>query len=403
MKILYLTPILDFPPSGGPQLRIDTSIKALSRVCDLHIIYLANYPSSSTNKANQFYSNFSNNFKVIYKHKNYFLFRVRSSRFYNKFFKDDLNKSINLILNYIKEYNIEFVWFGFGNISFPLIKNLKKRLPHIKVVCDTDSVWSRFILRELPFIKNEVRRKKIELNGRIKELEEKEWVNLCDVTTAVSDIDMEYYEKLANKKERIQKFSNVIDLSLYKSLEEKPKNFIKPCLYLAGSFAPNSAMNMAALWVLNEILPILWRSYPNLHFYIVGRNSDEEFKNYESKNVSVTGMLDTVIPYLSNADVAIVPLKFESGTRFKILEAGACYTPIVSTTLGAEGIPVVNGKHLLIADDTLTFARSIEKILDNKNLSNKLTKNCFNLVKKNYDIENLVYEAKKVLDYLKNG
>ena len=73
---------------------------------------------------------------------------------------------------------------------------------------------------------------------------------------------------------------------------------------------------------------------------------------------------------------------FESGTRFKILEAGACKTPIISTTLGAEGIPVIHDKEVLIADKAINFAKEIVNVLNDSELSNKLTKNCYDLISK---------------------
>jgi len=147
---------------------------------------------------------------------------------------------------------------------------------------------------------------------------------------------------------------------------------------------------------------LLHKKFTNLHFYIVGRNSRKEFGRYEGTHITVTGKLNSILPYLVHADVALVPLKFESGTRFKILEAGACNTPLVSTTLGAEGIPVVDGEHILIADDPQKFALAIEKIINNQDLKKKITTNCFNLVKNNYGINNLISEANKILKYLKN-
>ena len=61
------------------------------------------------------------------------------------------------LIDFVKLNNIDCIWFGYGNISYSLIKTIKKTL-RIKVVCDTDSVWSRFILRELPFAKGRRKR-----------------------------------------------------------------------------------------------------------------------------------------------------------------------------------------------------------------------------------------------------
>jgi len=400
MKVLYTTPILEYPAAGGPQLRIENSIKALSKVCELYIIHQAPFPSKRVDRTDDYFRQFSDYYLTLYYFSNNRFLRI-AKMLLNKIFTIDFDGRSRKIIEFVKNNNIEIVWFGYGNISYPLIKTVKDSLPHVKIVCDTDSVWSRFILRELPFAEGS-RKEKIAKDGALKETEERAWVNLCEITTAVSDVDAEYYRSIAAEPERIKLFSNVIDLQNYSVIPAAPTNFKKPCIFLAGSFGPNSAMNMAANWVLDEVFPKILRSYPNLHFYIVGRNSDQEFSQRANENVTITGMLESVLPYLCYADVALVPLKFESGTRFKILEAGACRIPLVSTTLGAEGIPVTHEDDILIADEPADFAAAILRILDEPNLGRQLAENCHKLVASNYSIEALKNEAKAILKYLKN-
>jgi len=397
-NILFITPILEHPPAGGPQLRIENTIKVLSDICSLDIIHIADQPSFLVTSSDTYFRQFSNKYTTLYRYPKNRIIRF-TLRFVKKIFSINLFNPNKRVVEYIKKNNIDVVWFGFGNISYPLIKAVKESLPTIKVVCDTDSVWSRFILRELPYTKG-ARKFKIARDGALKQAEEQAWVKLCEVTTAVSEVDAEYYRSISAEPGRVKIFSNVIDIHNYSNIPAPPENYKNPCIFLAGSFGPNSAMNMATNWILNEVLPILHNHYPNLHFYIVGRNSDREFGQLANETITVTGMLDSVLPYLYYANVALVPLKFESGTRFKILEAGACRVPLVSTTLGAEGIPVKNGQHILIADDPTDFAKAIMYILDNPEAGSILAENCYQLVAQNYSIESLKKEAIKILDYL---
>lgn len=400
MKILFTTPILEYPAAGGPQLRIENSIKALSRVCELHILHQAQFRSDTVDFTNAYFSEFSSNYMTAYRYPRNRILRI-GLKILKKLSGIRFDRTESILIKYIIENEIDIVWFGFGNISFPLIKSVKKSLPKLKVVCDTDSVWSRFILREMPFAGGR-RRRKIELAGKQKKEEEKAWVNLCEVTTAVSQVDAEYYRSISNEPKRIHLFSNVIDLDTYKETPPPPKGFVKPCIFLAGSFGPNSAMNMAAEWILDEVMPILQVSFPGLHLYLVGRGSDREFAHRAGPTITVTGKVESVLPYLLHSDVALVPLKFESGTRFKILEAGACRIPLVSTTLGAEGIPVVDGKHILIADQPKEFAAEIIKLLNDRLLRKVLAENCFQLIESQYSIESLVSEADSILKYIEN-
>jgi glycosyltransferase involved in cell wall biosynthesis len=403
MKILFTTPILEYPAAGGPQLRIENSIKALARVCELHIIHRANFDSPEVRKTDAYFSQFGKSYLTTFDYPSLKPMRLLF-KIYRKLFSllgRNKDAHINLIIDHIQKKRIDVVWFGYGNISYKLIKDVKDKLPQVKVVCDTDSVWSRFVLRELPFVEGK-RKEEIQRLGSLKEAEERAWVGLCDVTTAVSEIDAQYYRSVAVDPNRIHIFSNVIDINNYAVVPPRPIEFKKPCVFLAGSYGPNSAMNMAAQWILNEVLPIVRKTYPHLHFYLVGRDSDSQFGHVACDTVTVTGKLETVLPYLCNADVALVPLKFESGTRFKILEAGACRIPLVSTTLGAEGIPVKDGKDILIADDPESFAQSIIRIIDDPYFAKSMAENCYELVSSMYSVESLVCEAKNILAYLNN-
>lgn len=407
MRVLFTTPILEHPAAGGPQLRIENSIKALSRVCELDIISGSTLTVGDAGKeAREFYRNYCHEFCSLPSltrpvSSNRYLRKLqRIARRLWRLYQSDLVADAAFILNHVDRRNIDVVWFGYGNISYPLIKCIKKLRPGLKVVCDTDSVWSRFLLRELPYVTGP-RKQQILESGREKEAEERAWVNLCEVTTAVSEVDAEYYRGLAINSKCVHLFSNVIDLESYKLAPPPPAGFKNPSIYLAGSFGHyNSPMDTATRWVLEEVFPLVLQSHPDVHFYIVGRSSELGFGHMNGPNITVTGRLKTVLPYLCNTDVALVPLKFESGTRFKILEAGACKVPLVSTILGAEGIPVVDGEHILIADEPKDFANAIVRLLDDKELARKLAVNCHDLVKENFSVETLAVEAKQILEYL---
>jgi glycosyltransferase involved in cell wall biosynthesis len=120
----------------------------------------------------------------------------------------------------------------------------------------------------------------------------------------------------------------------------------------------------------------------------------------DDPSITITGKVVSVLPYLCHANVAIVPLFFESGTRFKILEAGATGIPMVSTTLGAEGIPVINGKEILIADEPEEFAEAVIRIIENPDFAANLVNNCKALIEESYSVDALVNEANEILDFL---
>jgi glycosyltransferase involved in cell wall biosynthesis len=302
------------------------------------------------------------------------------------------------IVDYAHQMGIKIIWFGYGNLSYELIKQIKRLDKTLCLICDTDSVWSRFLFRELPFIDDAKEQQRILAAVQRKEKEEKEWVGLCDITTAVSEVDAEYYRCLTTDHRKIAIFSNVLDVDKYEGKVDSPATLRNPSIYLAGSFGKStSAMNRAAEWLINGIVPIIKRSIPSLHCYVVGNHSDISFGHLNSAHFTATGRVDSVLPYLKNIDVALTPLQFESGTRFKILEAAACKRPMVSTTLGAEGLPVYSGEHILLADKTDDFAQAVVRLIEDKPYAKQLAEASYQLIKQQFGIDRLVAEAQSIL------
>ena len=403
MRVLFTTPILEHPAAGGPQLRIENSIKALGRVCELHVASRASRANIGGPRAEAFYKGLCESFTYTpsgrWRSANRYVRKAQT--ILGGITGADVRRDTRFLLRLIDASGIDALWFGYGNISYPLIRAIRAARPRLKMVCDTDSVWSRFVLRQLPYAQSRRHRAAIERSGRRKEAEERSWVELCDVTTAVSDVDAEYYRSIASVPGRIHRFSNVIDLATYEDVPPPPAGFKRPSMFLAGTFGRStSAMNTATQWVLDEILPRVRERIPGVHFYVVGRDSDRALTHAAGPSVTVTGKLPSVLPYLCHADVSLVPLKFESGTRFKILEAAACGVPIVSTVLGAEGLPVVHGTHVMLGDEPDAFASAILEIISDRSLAATLSRNCRALVQERFSVEHLCREGSEILGLL---
>jgi glycosyltransferase involved in cell wall biosynthesis len=408
-KLLFATPVLHHPPNGGPTLRIENSIKALSQISDLYLYIRIGEKVIGGKEATRFYKKISKGViysphikpdsptQIFFKRVvNYISNKVLKRKFFDIIYPGG-GEDYEDILFVAKKLKPVAIWLGYGNISYPLLKYLKENST-CPIVLDTDSVWSRFVLRGLPFAKNESEIDKIKREGKAKEIEESWGTRLANITTAVSEIDAEYYRALAGNPNQVMLFSNVIDLDSYKNIPQKSNLVSSPNIYLAGTFWPGSPMEEAARWVIKTILPTLRNSLESIQFNILGKGSDRVLKDIDQDNINVLGEVDSVLPYLCHADIILVPLKFESGTRFKILEAGACSKAVVSTTLGAEGIPVVNGQHIMIADSSDDFSKAILQLLKKQKLRDQLGKNLHKLIGENYSLANLENEGKFILN-----
>jgi len=399
-RVLFTSPIIEHPPAGGPALRIENSIKALHRVSELHVISRVDPHYLGGEAAEAFYRSTAHTFlsspSVTGTSDNRWI-RMTQEKLRRR---NAVANDAEFVVSYMRRHGIEILWAGYGNISFDLIARVKELAPSIRIICDTDSVWSRFVLRKLPYVSSPSRRRKIEEAGKQKEEEERAWVNLCDVTTAVSDIDADYYRSLTSEPERVRIFSNVIDVDSYLEIPPPPPGHKRPNIYLAGTFGNDGPMDQAARWLVGNVFPLVLREIPDVHLYLVGTLGDVSLTDLASPHITITGKLPSVLPYLRHADVALVPLFFESGTRFKILEAGACGIPIVSTTLGAEGLPLQDGKQILIADEPEAFAAAIVRLIRDRPFAMKMAAACRDLVEENCGMTRLVREAEQILGAL---
>ncbi|MBR0667183.1 glycosyltransferase [Roseomonas hellenica] len=121
-----------------------------------------------------------------------------------------------------------------------------------------------------------------------------------------------------------------------------------------------------------DILPDMLQRMPDLVFHAVGSNPPPRFNRIASRNVRVVGFVENISPVLHSARVMVVPLRYGAGVKGKILTAMAHGLPVVTTSIGAEGIGLVDGKEVLIADDPAGFARAVERLYSDPDLWDRL-------------------------------
>ncbi|MGB3861112.1 MAG: glycosyltransferase [Candidatus Aminicenantaceae bacterium] len=141
----------------------------------------------------------------------------------------------------------------------------------------------------------------------------------------------------------------------------------------------------AVLYFHQEIWSKVKAICPKLKFIIVGKSPPLEIQDLtQDESITVTGRVDDVTPYIREGQIFICPVRLGGGFRGKILEAMAVGRPIVSTSLGAEGIPSKNGENIIIADDTEDFAVGIEKLLKDRDLYERIRQAGRKLVEEKY-------------------
>lgn len=162
----------------------------------------------------------------------------------------------------------------------------------------------------------------------------------------------------------------------------------------------------ATLWFAKSVWPSLRQRFPDLLFYVVGRGVTDDIRalGIHDKRIIVTGEVDDIRPYLAKAKAFVCPVRMGSGFRAKLLEAMAAGVPIVSTALGAEGIPAWTGDAIFITDTAQGFLQHISLILGDDELRQSMAKNALAIVKAGFSADHAVKALDSALhDAMKAG
>jgi sugar transferase (PEP-CTERM/EpsH1 system associated) len=117
-------------------------------------------------------------------------------------------------------------------------------------------------------------------------------------------------------------------------------------------------------YFVRDILPLIRREEPGATFSIIGRAPTPAVRKLaEDAGIEVTGRVDDVRPHVARGGIYVVPLRIGGGTRLKIFEAMAMGRAVVSTTIGAEGLPVTDGRDIVLADDPARFAEAVVRLM----------------------------------------
>jgi glycosyltransferase involved in cell wall biosynthesis len=207
-----------------------------------------------------------------------------------------------------------------------------------------------------------------------------------------STVDQEGFERLIGRSPRVDVIPNSIDVPAYAQTDrchEADDWRDDPLLltYLgAYSYYPNE---QAALELIRDVLPLLTARGIRAKVQLVGANPTAAMKAAAQgrDDVEITGPVDSVLPYLKQRCLMVLPLRLGGGTRLKILEAFAANRPVISTAKGVEGIDAVDGRHLLVRESAGDIAEAAVRLWQDQELRATLCQNAHQLVTDLYSFE----------------
>ena len=224
------------------------------------------------------------------------------------------------------------------------------------------------------------RRPLLELEWRKLRRAEAEACAQAQMTIAVSDQDRDLFRQHAPAA-RVVTIPTGVDTQYFvpDPDRERPNRLV-----FTGSmdWYPNED---AMLHFIDAILPRIRQSRPDVEVVVVGRNPTSRLRaRAAAAAVALTGTVEDVRPHVAEAALSIVPLRVGGGTRLKIFESLAMGKPVVSTSVGAEGLGLESGRHVLIADTPEDFSRRVVSLLNTPDRRRTLAREGRRLVEQRY-------------------
>ncbi|MDI6765238.1 MAG: glycosyltransferase [Bacteroidota bacterium] len=292
----------------------------------------------------------------------------------------------NFKLENVLQNDFDVIIFEFFDTALRNLAFVKKIRPDLPVIIDTVDVHFARELQMAEVLKSEdLLRKALETKSK-----ELKVYGDSDVIWTVTDHDRQIL-----LKENPQLCVNVIpNIHKLKPINRNNNNIERNTLLFIGGFwhQPNED---AVLFFHEKIFPHIRKEISEAKLIIVGNSPTEKVKALASESVQVVGWVPETEPYLQKAHVSIVPLRYGAGLKGKVGEAMMSGLPIVTTSVGIQGMDVTDGVHLLVADAPIDFANKTIQLLKDVELQNALSKNAYDYIRTHYTPE--IVEEKLLL------
>lgn len=371
MKILFLSNVLPYPLDAGPKVR---SYYVLRYLAQFHQVTLITHTrEQDTPEALAHVRSFCDAVHPVPITRS----RVRDARYmaasvlYAKPFlilRDDLDTMRAKIAHVVAEQKFDAVHADQLSTAHYAL-----RVPNVQRVLDQhNAVWT--IVERLS--RNEAllpKRLVLERETRLLKKHEAAMGSAFDRVITVTAQDRRALEfQDAPVRAPVLTIPICIDPGDTTPLERNPNAGNIVCV--GGMFYPPNVDGV--MWFAREVLPRVWDEFPQTKFYVVGARPARELVQLGAREprIVVTGYVADTTPFLQDSRAFIVPLRAGGGMRVKILDAWARALPMVTTTIGCEGISVRDAENVLVADTPESFAHAVLALLRDRTAADKLAR-----------------------------
>lgn len=387
-----LTPYVPYPPSSGGQVRTYNLLKHLSKTNKITLICLYKNPEEKKylNKLKPYCQSvyfcqrsphpwtIRNIFKSVFSLKPFLIVRNYSL------------EAENILKEILEKQQFDIIHAE----TFYIMPHLPKtRIPIFLLEQTIEYQVYQHFVNSLPFFVKPA----FSLDILKLKIWEKNYWKKAYMVGAVSDTDKQIITRLEENIKPVIIPNGAGEDMITEKLG--PKNLKKPVVLFQGNFfwLQNTE---AANYLINKIMPIAKKRLPNLKFVIAGQNAANKIGQAKSSNLEIIDIgpkqNEEVRKIYQKATIFIAPIFGPGGTRLKILAAMASGIPVISTKTGVTGLTVKNNSEVLIANSPDEFIKSIEKIIRDENLYQKIRTNAYSLIKKKYNWEKIALKLESV-------
>lgn len=393
MKILFLSTIVPYPPQNGHAQRTYNLIREAAKHHEVHLVAFAQKPSEMTSiEQMKDICVTAQAFRV--KHK------VSKLHFIMGLFMNLLSRKPyecarydNLEMRQAIRRLAKNERFDILHCDTLVLSVYRNELPNVPMVLVNHNVESILNRRRAERESNPLARLYIGLQARKLEAYEREICARVHGCVVVSDQDRASLMKIVPSCNPVV-VSNGVDLEFFSPVDEEE---VKPnsIVFCGGLYwVPNAD---GIHWFATRVLELVRKVIPDSSLTIIGSDPPGKVSALHAPPmITVTGFLDDVRPLIREAACVVVPLMVGGGSRLKILDALSMSKPVVSTSIGCEGLNVNHGKDILVCDTDGEFAQGVIKVLQDRQLAQSLGKNGRRLVQEQYGWEMLGKQMERV-------
>lgn len=300
----------------------------------------------------------------------------------SSFYSKPLAKTFN---DYLTKNTVRVVVLSASSLIPYIIKLINSQTLEFKLLVDlmdVDSDKWRQYAQSSTFPMNLLYRRECRLIRKL----EQQVSQYSDACYLIAQAEVDLFKRNVDRQSHVKVLGNGIDTEqFYPPLDKSHSTRFTLLFTGVMDYKPNID---AVVWFVNNCWSEIVTSIPKAKFIIAGMNPSSEVKALaDTVGVEVTGMVDDILPYFHNADVFVAPFRIARGVQNKVLQAFSCALPVISTSMGAEGIACTNEIDILIADTRSEFIEAVLKLHNSQKLQESLGHAAHLLINENYSWE----------------